>query len=175
VPASDKYNSIQKLVVDTKNGYIEYQSEAGDGISHYKFALFKNSKNEIFIANSQIGLGVKFFKVNKNWVNVTKKILPEIDEAIIFGKAYKSKLWYDVEKEVKTSSIKRKLEELIVVDYHLPRYGTDIKVGASFIYIYYDYHGFPGKETEQKVDELKKQARTIILHWDREKSIFKFQ
>lgn len=150
-------------ILDFKNGYLFYRI---NGLEDYiQMALFKKSDGSHLIGVTKYfggdsGESNTSFLIYKNqkWINVTNKILPELNYKLFLSP-----------NDYKLIGSKQKREPRAYIS--LPRYGTDITYYAENVY---SCEGDMSTSDSKKCKMImKKRIRDFVkLKWSPEKGIF---
>lgn len=167
--------SIPDVVADIRNGYIHVGDEGtGGGRLTTEIALFKSRSGTPYIAiatNNFFGIPMRdyefkiFRKSGRMWKDVTSSAMPQIQlKQYLTGQPLEH-------SAIKTMKLKN------VLQFALPRQGTDLKVHLDIAW--FDYY-LSLEDTPAQVKNayrhFKKIAvyKTLVFQWDSRKAKFVF-
>ena len=163
------------VTVDINNGYILIEDRGtGGGVLTTEIAMFKSKRGQIYLVLSTklmqgvpiLEYTVKVLEKNRTeWNEVTETALPNINiQDFLTGKPIN----HHVIRSMKKSN---------VMDYVLPRVGTEIKINLNIAWIDYflTIQDTPA-DIRNAYLQFKKQAvyKTICLKWDSVRAKFVF-
>ncbi len=158
-------------VVDIQNGFIEMQPRGlGEGEEKQQVVLYREKDGSALIGVSYYYHNGTFFEKyqiffgeykNNKWIDVTHKVLPEINFYTFMKSGYK---------------ISNELKQYLAITYDLPQHGTTITVHFQYnegICLYRDIKN----KNKNLCDEFTKNVKydSIKLKWDKENTRFVIQ
>lgn len=171
-----KYEASEpNLLVDIRNGYIKIEDQGtGGGTLKTEIALFKAKNGIPFIAVSLknfLGIALKEYKIKifkksgNTWKDITSSILPDIKiNDFLIGPPINHSVFNDI-------------KSINILDFELPRFGTEIKVNLDIAWIdYYLSLEDTPEDAKKAYLQIKKNAvyKIYCLKWDNIKTKFVF-
>lgn len=157
-------DGLENMVVDEKNGYIEYKLLTGDGFMNVQVTLYK-SNTDTFIGTASLSPydgSIAFWMVKgEKWTNVVQTAIPQISP-----EQFVSKEDWNIADSAAQRLFGSPLGQCLFLAYNLPRYGTEVSVVPKLKEGVYHIE-------EDKLSEDEKQAfnrlwngKPISLVWD---------
>ena len=164
-----------KKIVDIKNGYIAYQQLDVEFEPLFQIALFKDINGKDLIVIHRPGYACAdifdcaetaerktcFLKYEKeDWVDVSHEVLPQILTEYFYEDSTNAKIVNEYAQHA--------------IAYELPQFGQTIRMKLEICdgYINFDYPVDEPIVSDEQIEKLMKERKTLLLIWNKSLGIF---